>query len=68
MPRSEENDVCGSMDKNKKSKKTGKVEIPERERTFKTRTEIRVERFIIEEMDKYIKLHKEHEKDLRYIG
>lgn len=35
---------------------------------FKTRTEIRVERFIIDEIDRYIKLHKEHEKDLKYIG
>ena len=34
----------------------------------KTRTEIRVERFIIDELDRYIKLHKEHEKDLTYIG
>ncbi len=34
----------------------------------KTITEIRVERFIVEEMDRYIKLHKEHEKDLSYIG
>ena len=68
MFRSEENDACDSMDKDKKSKKTEKVEIPERERSFKTRTEIRVERFVIEEMDRYIKLHKEHEKDLRYIG
>lgn len=56
------------MDKNKKSKKTEKAEIPARERPFKIRTEIRVERFIIEEMDRYIKLHKEHEKDLKYIG
>lgn len=68
MPRSGENDVCDSMDKNKKSKKTKKTEIHERERPFKTRTEIKIERFIIEEMDRYIKLHKEHEKDLRYIG
>lgn len=56
------------MDKNKKSKKTEKSELHDRERHFKTRTEIRVDRFIIEEMDRYIKLHKEHEKDLKYIG
>ena len=35
---------------------------------FRTRREIRVERFILEQMDEYIRLHKEHEKDLRYIG
>jgi hypothetical protein len=34
----------------------------------KTRTEIRVERFIVDQMDRYIRLHKEHEKDLNYIG
>lgn len=37
-------------------------------RHFKTRTEIRVERFVLDEIDRYIKLHKEHEKDLKYIG
>lgn len=35
---------------------------------FRTRREIRIERFIIEQIDEYIRLHKEHEKDLRYIG
>ena len=34
----------------------------------KTRKEIRVERFILEQLDEYIRLHKEHEKDLSYIG
>ncbi len=37
-------------------------------RPYKTRAEIRVERFILDELDRYIKLHKEHEKDLKYIG
>jgi len=49
------------MTENKKSEESKK-------RKPKTRAEIRVERFIIEEMDRYIKLHKEHEKDLKYIG
>jgi len=35
---------------------------------FKTRKEIRVERFIIEELDRYIKLNKRSEKNLKYIG
>lgn len=34
----------------------------------KTRKEIRVERFILEQLEEYIRLHKEHEKDLSYIG
>jgi len=34
----------------------------------RTRREIRIERFILDQIDSYIKLHKEHEKDLRYIG
>jgi len=33
-----------------------------------TRQEMRVERFILKQIDEYIRLHKEHEKDLRYIG
>jgi hypothetical protein len=49
----------GKCDFVAKSKKT---------KAFKTRTEIRVERFIIDEIDRYIKLHKEHEKELKYIG
>jgi len=39
-----------------------------RKESAKTRKEIRVERFIIEQMDRYIELHKKHEKDLTYIG
>lgn len=35
---------------------------------FKTRKEIRVEKFLIDEIDRYIKLHKEHEKEIKYIG
>jgi hypothetical protein len=27
-----------------------------------------VEEFVAEQMERYIRLHKEHEKDLRYIG
>ena len=37
-------------------------------KNFKTRTEIMVERFIIDELDSYIRLHKKHEKDISYIG
>ena len=39
-----------------------------KKRRTKTRTEIRVERFIVEQIDRYIKLHKEHEKGISYIG
>lgn len=35
---------------------------------FKTRKEIRVEKFLIDEMERYIRLHKEHEKEIKYIG
>lgn len=45
------------MTKNKKLRKQ-----------FRSHAEMRVEQFIIEEIDRYIKLHKEHEKDLKYIG
>jgi hypothetical protein len=38
------------------------------EENFKTRKEIRVERFLIEEIERYIRLHKEHEKEIKYIG
>jgi len=48
------------MTKNEKNRKSKKQ--------FRTRAEVRVERFIIDEIDRYIKLHKEHEKDLKYIG
>lgn len=51
------------MIRNKKKSKKAVGSNP-----FKTRTEIRVERFIVEEIDRYIKLHKEHGKDLKYIG
>jgi len=54
------------MDENKKTKKMDKNK--NMKKRFKSRAEIRVERFIIEEIDRYIKLHKEHEKDLKYIG
>ncbi len=47
------------MSENKKIKET---------KGMKTRKEIRVERFILEQIDRYIRLHKEHEKDLDYIG
>ena len=50
--------------KTRKSKRPA----PEGKGRFMTRREIRVERFILEQMDEYIRLHKEHEKDLRYIG
>jgi len=46
-----------------KNKKGDKKEGP-----FKTRAQIRVERFIVDELDRYIRIHKRHEKDLRYIG
>ncbi|MCX6820464.1 MAG: hypothetical protein NT016_00715 [Candidatus Aenigmarchaeota archaeon] len=51
----------------KKTRKT-KRPAPDVGGRSRTRREIRVERFIIEQMDEYIRLHKEHEKDLRYIG
>jgi len=52
------------------SKKTRKSKrpAPDGKVKFRNRREIRVERFILEQMDEYIRLHKEHEKDLRYIG
>ncbi len=37
-------------------------------RVYKTRKEIRLERFLIDEIERYIKLHKEHEKEIKYIG
>ena len=39
-----------------------------KKREFKTRKEIRVEKFVIDEIDRYIRLHKEHEKEIKYIG
>jgi hypothetical protein len=39
-----------------------------KDRPFKTRKEIRLEKFLIDEMDRYIRLHKEHEKEIKYIG
>ena len=44
------------------------MEKKKRAYPFKTRAEIRVERFILDELDMYIKLHKKHEKDISYIG
>jgi hypothetical protein len=52
------------MGKKKKNFKFSKLPI----NRGRTREEIRIERFIVEQIDKYIKLHKEHEKDLDYIG
>jgi len=49
-------------------KRKAKAAPKEGEGMFRTRREIRIERFIIEQIDEYIRLHKEHEKDLRYIG
>jgi|GEM_PF-2296882 len=37
-------------------------------KSFKTRKEIRVEKFLLDEIDRYIRLHKEHEKNIKYIG
>lgn len=34
----------------------------------KTRKEIRVEKFLLDEIERYIRLHKEHEKEINYIG
>jgi len=53
------------MTENKKPKNLNKTK---KRGPFKTHAQIRVERFILEEIDRYIKLHKSHEKDLRYIG
>lgn len=53
------------MTENKKTKNLSKNK---KGGPFKTRAQIRVERFIVEELDRYIRLHKRHEKDLRYIG
>ena len=35
---------------------------------FRSLKEIRVEKFLIDELERYIKLHKEHEKEIKYIG
>jgi len=51
-----------------RKRKAAKLKAKEGEGVFRTRREIRIERFIIEQIDEYIRLHKEHEKDLRYIG
>lgn len=40
----------------------------QKDKEFKTRKEIRVEKFLIDEMERYIRLHKEHEKEIKYIG
>ena len=39
-----------------------------KDKQFKTRKEIRVEKFVIDEIERYIRLHKEHEKEINYIG
>jgi hypothetical protein len=49
-------------------KRKSKAAPDEGEGRFRTRREIRIERFIIEQIDEYIRLHKEHEKDINYIG
>ena len=49
-------------------KRAARSKAKEGEGKFRTRQEIRIERFIIEQIDEYIRLHKEHEKDLNYIG
>ena len=57
------------MTENKKTKTLVKNKKGDKKRGhFKTRAQIRVERFIVEELDRYIRIHKRHEKDLRYIG
>lgn len=57
------------MTENKKTKALAKNKKGDKKRDpFKTRAQIRVERFIVEELDRYIRIHKKHEKDLRYIG
>lgn len=57
------------MTENKKTKNLTKNKRGEKKKgPFKTRAQIRVERFIVEELDRYIRIHKRHEKDLRYIG
>jgi hypothetical protein len=48
---------------NKRDERKGKEE-----KQFKTRQEIRVEKFLIDEIERYIRLHKEHEKEIKYIG
>lgn len=48
--------------------KSNKQSKESKERQFKTRKEIRVEKFLIDEMERYIRLHKEHEKEIKYIG
>lgn len=42
--------------------------VEKKEKQFKTRKEIRVEKFLIDEIERYIRLHKEHEKEIKYIG
>lgn len=53
----------------KKSRKMKKNE--KREGDIKEGGEIlerNLEQFILEQVEKYIRLHKEHEKELKYIG
>jgi hypothetical protein len=49
-------------------KKTREDAAKKKSEAFKTRKEIRVEKFLLDEIDRYIKLHKEHEKEIKYIG
>jgi hypothetical protein len=51
-----------------KGKQTQKQRNEKKDKEFKTRKEIRVEKFLIDEMERYIRLHKEHEKEIKYIG
>jgi hypothetical protein len=51
-----------------KQKRRAKSAAGQASGKFLTRQEMRVERFILKQIDEYIRLHKEHEKDLRYIG
>jgi hypothetical protein len=36
--------------------------------TIKKQKKKEIEKFIIDQMERYIKIHKKHEKDLKYIG
>ena len=48
------------------AKKSGKIKKIQKSREFITEREL--ERLIWEEHLRYLKLHKEHEKEIRYIG
>jgi hypothetical protein len=39
-----------------------------RKKKRKLNPERKIRKWVLEELERYMKIHKEHEKDLRYIG